>query len=119
MSGTFSKAIRYEFHGPSNEGDIQAIRDVAWNRGFRTIDLFAGIGGIRLGFEAFGARTVFASEWDAEAQDSYEANFGVRPVGDITQVPPEDIPDHDVLLAGFPCQPFSIIGERKGSGKDA
>lgn len=80
------------------------------------IDLFAGIGGIRLAFENAGAgsvKCVFSSEWDSKAQDTYEANFGERPVGDITQIKAEDIPDHDILLAGFPCQPFSIAGVSK------
>lgn len=84
----------------------------------RFIDLFAGIGGIRTGVEGAcpGARCVFSSEWDEDAQTTYEANFGERPHGDITRIDPASIPDHDVLLAGFPCQPFSIIGERKGFG---
>jgi DNA (cytosine-5)-methyltransferase 1 len=81
---------------------------------FKFIDLFAGIGGIRLGFESVGGRCVFSSEWDAEAQKTYETNFGEKPHGDITQIATADIPDHDILLAGFPCQPFSIIGKRQG-----
>jgi DNA (cytosine-5)-methyltransferase 1 len=83
---------------------------------FTFIDLFAGIGGIRLAFENAGAGTlncVFSSEWDDKAQDTYEANFGERPEGDITKINAEDIPDHDILLAGFPCQPFSIAGVTK------
>lgn len=81
---------------------------------FRTIDLFAGIGGIRLGFEAFGCENVFTSEWDQDAKKMYKANFGDQPFGDITQIELPDIPDHDILLAGFPCQPFSIIGNMQG-----
>lgn len=81
---------------------------------FTFIDLFAGIGGIRLGFEEFGGKCVFSSEWDPYAQKTYEINFGERPKGDITKIHVKDIPDHDILLAGFPCQSFSIIGEGKG-----
>ena len=113
-SSSFLKSIKYEFHGPEGTGDISAIKTVRWVRGFRMIDLFAGIGGVRLGFEAVGGRCVFSSEWDSKAQDTYQANFGERPAGDIAKMPPEEIPDHDILLAGFPCQPFSIIGDRKG-----
>lgn len=80
----------------------------------RFIDLFAGIGGIRLGFESVGGECVFSSEWDEYAQKTYEANFGERPFGDITQIAPHQIPDHDLLLGGFPCQAFSICGEQKG-----
>jgi len=81
---------------------------------FTTVDLFAGIGGLRLGFEEAGGRCVFTSEWDANAQKTYLANFGGHePQGDITRIDPVDIPEHDVLLAGFPCQPFSIAGVSK------
>lgn len=78
------------------------------------IDLFAGIGGMRLGLEASGHKCVFTSEWDPHAQQMYEANFGETPHGDITQIDASDIPDHDILAAGFPCQPFSISGHKKG-----
>jgi len=81
---------------------------------FSFIDLFAGIGGFRKGFEAAGGRCVFTSEWDKYAQKTYIANFGDDGVhGDITKVAETDIPDHDILLAGFPCQPFSIAGVSK------
>lgn len=81
----------------------------------RFIDLFAGIGGIRLGIEtSLGGHCVFSSEWDKAAQDTYEANFKERPFGDITKIPISSIPDHDLLLAGFPCQAFSICGAQKG-----
>lgn len=83
-------------------------------KGIPFIDLFAGIGGIRLGLERAGGRCVFSSEWDAEACDSYEAFHGDRPEGDITKIRTEDIPDHEILAGGFPCQAFSIMGDMKG-----
>lgn len=82
--------------------------------GFTFIDLFAGIGGFRLGFEAARGRCVFTSEWDRYSQVTYRANFGDHEMhGDITRIDANAIPDHDVLLAGFPCQPFSIAGVSK------
>ncbi|MFA5432936.1 MAG: DNA cytosine methyltransferase [Candidatus Paceibacterota bacterium] len=81
---------------------------------FKMIDLFAGIGGIRLGFEMNGGESVFSSEWDLNAQKTYQVNFGEIPCGDITKIEPEAIPSFDVLLAGFPCQPFSQAGLKKG-----
>jgi DNA (cytosine-5)-methyltransferase 1 len=81
---------------------------------FRMIDLFAGIGGIRLGFESIGGECVFSSEWDKSAQETYRANFHEIPYGDITKIKPEEIPAFDVLLAGFPCQPFSQAGKKGG-----
>jgi DNA (cytosine-5)-methyltransferase 1 len=83
------------------------------NPKFRFIDLFAGIGGIRLAFQNQGGKCVFTSEWDVFAKKTYEANFGEVPFGDITQISEKVIPDHDILLAGFPCQPFSIAGVSK------
>jgi DNA (cytosine-5)-methyltransferase 1 len=81
---------------------------------FTFIDLFAGIGGIRLPFQLNGGKCVFSSEWDKFAQKTYLANFGEIPHGDITGIQASDVPDHDVLLAGFPCQAFSQAGLKKG-----
>jgi DNA (cytosine-5)-methyltransferase 1 len=81
---------------------------------FDFADLFAGIGGFRTALESVGGKCVFASEWDKYAQITYEANFGDAPYGDITQIHESSIPDIDVLTAGFPCQPFSLMGKREG-----
>ena len=81
---------------------------------FTFIDLFAGIGGIRLGFESVGGKCVFSSEIDEDACKTYEANFGEHPAGDITKIDAKDIPEFDILLGGFPCQSFSIIGKKEG-----
>lgn len=77
------------------------------------IDLFAGIGGFHLALSSLGLECVFACEWDKYAQETYFANFGIRPTGDINQIKAEDIPEFDILCAGFPCQPFSIAGVSK------
>lgn len=84
------------------------------NKPIKFIDLFAGIGGIRMPFQELGYYCVFSSEWDKAACESYKANFGDTPHGDITKISAEEIPEHDLLLAGFPCQSFSIMGKMKG-----
>lgn len=107
-------------HAPSGSGELREeappYRAVTHSSPpkLRFIDLFAGIGGIRLGLERAGGVCVFSSEWDAEAAQTYEAYFGERPAGDITKVPNSAVPDHDILAGGFPCQAFSIIGGMKG-----
>lgn len=80
---------------------------------FTFIDLFAGIGGMRLAYENVGGRCVYSNEWNKYSQQTYYANFGEQPEGDITKVDAKTIPDHDILVAGFPCQPFSIAGVSK------
>jgi DNA (cytosine-5)-methyltransferase 1 len=108
------------------ENGYSAVREAAYkyllglipppaNAGqFTFIDLFAGIGGFRKGFQEAGGSCLFTSEWDRHAQTTYRANYGEHDVhGDITKVGTNEIPDHDVLLAGFPCQPFSIAGVSK------
>lgn len=80
---------------------------------FKFIDLFAGIGGFRLAFQKAGGKCVFTSEWDKYSQKTYEANFGEVPFGDITKIDEKQIPVHEILLGGFPCQPFSLAGVSK------
>lgn len=104
-----------------DEPEFQYLLPIKWdipfpiseNTKFKFIDLFAGIGGIRLAFQNHGGKCVFTSEWDKFAKKTYEANFGEVPFGDITKISENEIPDHDLLLAGFPCQPFSIAGVSK------
>jgi len=80
------------------------------NNSFTFIDLFAGIGGFRLAMQQYGGNCVFSSEWDKDAKKTYHANFGEYPEGDITNIDEKDIPNHEILCAGFPCQPFSLAG---------
>lgn len=83
------------------------------NPKFSFIDLFAGIGGFRIAFQELSGKCIFSSEWDRNSQITYAANFGEIPFGDITKIEENNIPDHDILIAGFPCQPFSIAGVSK------
>ena len=83
-------------------------------KSFRFVDLFAGLGGFHVALARLGGECVFAAEWKAHLRELYESNHGIKPAGDITQVHPKDVPDHDVLTAGFPCQPFSKAGEQLG-----
>lgn len=107
----------------SSEDDVRVSNSSQTEEGrwFSFVDLYAGIGGFRKAFESVGGRCVFASEWDSHAQNTYIANFGepsnssYQLVGDITPFAnnPEQVPEHDVLVAGFPCQPFSLAGISK------
>jgi DNA (cytosine-5)-methyltransferase 1 len=81
---------------------------------YKFIDLFAGIGGFHYALSSYGAKCVFASEWDIHASSVYENNFGLKPHGDITKVDEKQIPSHNILCGGFPCQAFSIAGKQKG-----
>jgi len=91
------------------------------SKAIRYIDLFCGIGGFRIAAQQISSelgipvKCVFSSDIDEDCQRVYESNFDERPAGDITAIDAKDVPDHDFLLAGFPCQPFSIIGHRKES----
>ena len=102
----FNSLMKFAEHTPFEPADD--------NNKFKFIDLFAGIGGIRIPFQELGGKCVFTSEWDKFAQKTYSINFGEVPNGDITKIEANSIPDFDVLLAGFPCQPFSQAGLKKG-----
>ena len=114
-------AALHEELGILQKADLKNYLPVKWDvpfappdeGKFKFIDLFAGIGGIRLAYQNLGGKCVFTSEWNKFSKVTYEANFGKVPFGDITQISETEIPDHDVLLAGFPCQPFSIAGVSK------
>lgn len=88
-------------------------REAVASAPFTFVDLFAGIGGMRIAYERAGGRCVYSNEWNRYCQQTYYANFGEQPDGDITKVDADAIPDHDILVAGFPCQPFSIAGVSK------
>jgi DNA (cytosine-5)-methyltransferase 1 len=101
-----SRKVETQF---STDMPIESVK-----RPFTYIDLFAGIGGFHQAGDALGGKCIFASEIDSEAKKAYFANYHLEPHGDITKIDAKSIPDHDVLFAGFPCQPFSIIGNRLG-----
>jgi DNA (cytosine-5)-methyltransferase 1 len=94
--------------------DLHNIFSKSSSNIFTFIDLFAGIGGFRIAFENLGGKCVFSSEIDKYSRQTYQANFNDIPEGDITLIPASQIPDHDILTAGFPCQAFSIAGRREG-----
>ena len=93
--------------------DVKKKKNMGKEKKFTFIDLFAGIGGMRIAFENNGGDCVYSNEWNKYSQQTYFANFGEQPDGDITKVDARIIPNHDILVAGFPCQPFSIAGVSK------
>lgn len=99
---------------PKAAVDLGSFAAAAQDTNFRYVELFAGIGGFRIALDRLGGHCVFSSEMDRFARASYLANYGDRPAGDITRISEEDIPQHDILVGGFPCQSFSFSGERKG-----
>ena len=115
--GTISEKL-----GIVSEPELQALLPIKWDVPFPApevpeftfIDLFAGIGGFRIPLQELGGKCVFSSEYNYHAQRSYEFNFGEVPFGDITKLNVDIVPEHDVICAGFPCQPFSISGKMKG-----
>jgi DNA (cytosine-5)-methyltransferase 1 len=115
------KFLKEQSAGLNNPLSFKKILPISWDvpfppkkkSKFKFIDLFAGIGGFRIAFQELGGKCVFSSEWNKFAQQTYHENFGEVPFGDITKVNAKDIPDHDIMLGGFPCQPFSIAGVSK------
>ncbi|MBW1796585.1 MAG: DNA (cytosine-5-)-methyltransferase [Deltaproteobacteria bacterium] len=121
----FLLSILREAKGDRNQPDLfESGRNLAAPAAvytpFTFIDLFAGIGGFHIGLGCIGGRCLYSCEWDKHAQKTYKAWFGEVPVGDIREVDPKSIPDHDLLAAGFPCQPFSIAGvsKKKSLGRE-
>lgn len=119
-NGETEPAEIYVYYVQKLKPEIPFAQDEITKTDFTFIDLFAGIGGMHLAYSGAGGRCVYANEWDKFCQIQYKTNFGIVPEGDITQVVAKDIPDHDVLLAGFPCQPFSIAGvsKKKSLGRE-
>lgn len=113
-----SQLFLYESSSPCEDLFISPLRRKPLPKtplnGYRFVDLFAGIGGIRFPFDELGAKNVFSSEWDKYSQKTYETNYGDMPHGDITKIDASEVPPFDILLAGFPCQPFSNAGHKLG-----
>jgi len=108
---TLARILDLEESTPFRQESANLFND---NFKFTFIDLFAGIGGMRIAFQALGGKCVFSSEWDRFSKMTYTANFGECPEGDITKIKGSEIPDHNILLAGFPCQAFSQAGLKNG-----
>jgi DNA (cytosine-5)-methyltransferase 1 len=108
---TLARILDLEESTPFRQESANLFND---NFKFTFIDLFAGIGGMRIAFQALGGKCIFSSEWDKFSQITYSVNFGEYPKGDITKIKGSEIPDHDILLAGFPCQAFSQAGLKNG-----
>ena len=109
-----SKSLKKQVLALTSDAELEKLSNLTINHKFKFIDLFAGIGGIRLGAERNGGLCVFSSEFDKFAQQTYQLNHHEMPFGDITQIDANNLPSHDLLLAGFPCQPFSYSGKTKG-----
>lgn len=109
-----SKSLKKQVLALISDAELEKLSNLTINYKFKFIDLFAGIGGIRLGAERNGGLCVFSSEFDKFAQQTYQLNHHEMPFGDITQIDANNLPSHDLLLAGFPCQPFSYSGKTKG-----
>ncbi|MPX45768.1 DNA (cytosine-5-)-methyltransferase, partial [Moraxella catarrhalis] len=109
-----SKSLKKQVLALISDAELEKLPNLTTNYKFKFIDLFAGIGGIRLGAERNGGLCVFSSEFDKFAQQTYQLNHHEMPFGDITQIDANNLPSHDLLLAGFPCQPFSYSGKTEG-----
>jgi len=113
LNKTEFSRIRKYIREHNEHGEVSVPYPKPAKAKFKFIDLFAGIGGFRQALQNLGGNCVFTSEWDKHAAETYYANYGVYPYGDIRSIIPDTIPDHDILCAGFPCQPFSIAGVSK------
>ena len=114
LFGKFDAMVRAVVKAPGQEPGGSGVDYWAGKRPLKFVDMFCGIGGFHSAADDLGMKCVFACDIDDDARTAYEANYGIKPASDITQIEAKDVPDHDILFAGFPCQPFSIIGDMKG-----